>query len=83
MTGSNEKHGGEDHRNAVCPGDEKLDPGEVPVCEFTGLISAPQTDGKLLIAFETEGGNTVAVRLDDDEKEELMMNMESMEALAE
>jgi len=53
--------------HAVAESDDKVKPGEVPVCEFTGGVKAPQTDGKILLAFDTPDGGTVAVRLSDEE----------------
>lgn len=75
--------GGDDHRDAVCPGDEKLQPDEVPVCEFEGVIRAPQTDQKLLLVFGTPDGGTVGIRLDEQEYEAMDRDVESLRVMSQ
>jgi len=55
---------------AIAEADEKVSPGEVPVCEYTGGMVMPQTDGKPMFVFSTPDDGTVAVRLEDNEAAE-------------
>lgn len=53
--------------SATATPDEKLDPGAVPVVEFTGEVKLPETGGKTLLVFRDGDGGSVGVRLEDDE----------------
>lgn len=76
-----EGHGGGDHHDAIAGPDDKVDPGEVPVCTYTGGGNMPQTDGKDLLVFNTEEGGTVAVRLDPEETDEMIEQIGALKAL--
>lgn len=64
--------------SAIAAPDGKVDPGDVPLCEFTGGVKAPQTDGKLLLAFTAPDGGTVAVRLTDEEWRQMAHDVEAV-----
>lgn len=50
---------------AICGRNKKLDPGEVPTCEVTGVVKMPATDGKTLLVFSHPKG-TIGVRLEEE-----------------
>lgn len=53
---------------AMAFGDDKLQPGEVPEAEFTGIVKDARTDGCHLLVFTVRDGDTaIGVRLDDEE----------------
>jgi hypothetical protein len=56
-----------DIHDAIAEPDEKVSPDEVPVCEYTGAMVMPQTEGRPMFVFSTPEGGTVAVRLEDNE----------------
>ena len=68
-----------DIKHAIAEADEKIDPSEAPVCTFMGSMVMPKTDSKPMVVFETEDGGTVAVRLEDrDEVDSLVQNLQAL-----
>lgn len=54
-----------DIHDAIAEPDSKVQPDEVPVCEYTGGMVMPSTEGKPMLVFSTPDDGTVAVRLED------------------
>lgn len=76
----NEQHGG-GVAHATCGPDDKVDPQAVPVCEFSGGVQMPQTGGKMLLAFKTQDGSTIAVRLEEGEFDRMVTDIEAVTSL--
>jgi len=56
-----------DIHNAIAEPDSKVQPDAVPVCEYTGGMVMPATEGKPMLVFSTPDDGTVAVRLEDND----------------
>lgn len=74
------KEDGSRAKDAIAGPDEKVEPGEVPVCEYTGGLVAPQTDGKPLFVFRTGDGGTVAVRVEPEDVDGMIAKIQAVTA---